>query len=101
MAPVAVTLQRQLAVAGSGAPETPHEEAFQQRHLVPLQEALLRLQRPSAEDVLHPEAVWKPLKRLRDAMAVQLRCAVVIGRGRTCIKTGSETICRTIYKYLQ
>lgn len=75
MAPVAVTLQRQLRAAGGGAAETPHERAFQQRYLATLREALARLQQPAPEDVTHPEAAWKPLKRLRDAMAVQLRCA--------------------------
>lgn len=75
MAPVAVTLQKQLRSAGELPGETPHENAFQLRYLGPLQDVLKRLQRPSAEDVRQPEGAWKPLKRLRDSMAVQLRCA--------------------------
>ena len=79
MAPVAVTLQKQLRTAGKRPAETPHEGAFQQRYLGPLQDALGRLQQPTVEDVQHPEGAWKPLKRLRDAMGVQLRCARVPG----------------------
>ena len=84
MAPVALALLRQLRAAGGGLAETPHEHAFQGRHLPALREALSRLQQPAAEDVQHPEAAWKPLKRLRDAMAIELRCAPSSGRAECC-----------------
>jgi hypothetical protein len=77
LAPVAVTLQNQLLAtvdARADGSETPHEAAFRERFLPPLQRVLDGLQRPSEADVGRPDAIWTPLKRLRDALAVDLRC---------------------------
>ncbi len=81
LAPVAVTLQNHLRTtvegAGFGVIETPHEAAFRARFLPQLQAALDGLQRPSAADVGRPDAIWAPLKRLRDALALELRCCAI------------------------
>ena len=78
LAPVAVTLQNHLRAtvegAGSGAGETSHEAAFRTRFLPQIQAALDGLQRPSEADVGRPDAIWAPLKRIRDALALELRC---------------------------
>ena len=82
LAPVAVTLQNHLRAtadgAGGGASETPHEAAFRARFLPQLQAALQGLQRPSHADVGRPDAIWAPLKRLRDALALELRCCILL-----------------------
>ena len=82
LAPVAVTLQNQLRATvyseASGASETPHEAAFRARFLPQLQAALDGLQRPSEADVSSPNNIWATLKRLRDALAVELRCETAL-----------------------
>ena len=77
LAPVAVTLQNQLRAtvdARADGSETPHEAAFRDRYLPQMQRVLDGLQRPTEVDVGRPEAIWTPLKRLRDALATDLRC---------------------------
>ena len=93
LAPVAVTIQNHLRAtvdgAGSGAGETPHEAAFRARFLPQLQAALDGLQRPSEADVGRPDAIWAPLKRLRDVLALELRCCTLPWRNHSCVAHGS------------
>ncbi len=48
---------------------------MQRKHLKPLQEALAVMRAPPPEVALHPEAAWRPLQRVLDAVHAQLRCA--------------------------
>ncbi len=92
LAPVAVTLLNHLRATvdwiGSGQSVTPHEAAFRARFLPQLQAALDGLQRPSEADVGRPDAIWAPLKRLRDALALELRCCSLPVRQYGCMPTG-------------
>ncbi len=48
---------------------------MQRKYLKPLQEALAVIRAPPPELALHPEAAWRPLQRVLDAVHAQLRCA--------------------------
>lgn len=45
----------------------------QRKYLRPLQEALVGMRAPAPEVALRPEAAWRPLQRVLDAMHAQLR----------------------------
>lgn len=49
---------------------------MQKRYLRPLQDAIALLRVPRAEVALRPEAAWRPLQRILDAVHAQLRCSV-------------------------